>query len=364
MTSDDLDVFFELVGLSEPQAMAARTVFATYLADYQSTSARLMPDLNSASILAARNAASEQDYAVFAQRRKSAAQRLMSLDDGLFDGITPILTDTQRELLVTRVLPLRRRDRCTLLGSRLPGSNVDLGRLAWQTLIDRRQDPAVTAILGQYDQQATPLFEERYWTTLEGFAEAIRLRAKLERGLLSSGEYPRLLEAALSRGVTISRRIARVNQQAMAALGGVVSAAEQARLVDAFRAAAFPAIFPDPFDAQSLIALIRQENVDLDSALSEYARQQAHVNDQMVQRYVRWHEAFLTTMRIDQGLRESYVREMNELQRARHQNLARLLQVVRTNEHLSELPDVQQQIVRLQATVSRPPPLMDDGMSL
>jgi hypothetical protein len=336
VTIEDIAWFGDMLSLSEAQRMVVSQLYGTYAGDYALIRSQIEPDLTAAATKAAAPEASlETDYIPFAAFQKECIERLISLDASLFDSIANLLSEPQREVLFSRVFWQRKRDRSSLFASQIPGSQVDMARLASAMLAERCNDPAIVDILMVYDAGATALFEARLWATLDGVTEGHILFERAKRGELAPDEFTRTYQDALSGRVRLGRQILQTNLECLSRLASVVPADIAAQLEDRFQAAAFRLIFPDPYDARPLIRVMRAQagaerrrDKQFLDACDAYEARRASINQDMIARYIGWHEDFLSTMTKPDERTSKYLSEMDRLERARRENLVTLLDVI------------------------------------
>lgn len=300
LTPREFERYVNLLTLSEAQANALRSIYENqYLAKRRELEGEQMPPLIQASRKASvATVPGEMTlehatlYDEFANLEGQAAQKLIAIEQPLFDLLAAMLSDSQRELL-PRVLAHRERTRCTLIFREVPAARIDLSRLVEFMELDPETMGRIDAIMGEYEQFLTPLtvrldklcrrwVVERYWLLLQHKASGLNTPEQIE-GYMSK---KRLKSRPISE---LQLRIARLNSLYINNLIDVLPEPVGERLKQLYLQQAYPKIYPDTERPEKeYAAVLKQEH------LSPEARAAA---EDLWHNYLDQHEIICAKMR-------------------------------------------------------------------
>jgi hypothetical protein len=218
---------------------------------------------------------------------------------------------------------------------------------------------ALNNILAEYERAATHALRAHYEAKLKLVVEVpklwISLGPKPPFGEGHSNEVAtawseRLLEGMVKLNGRVARagkRLHALNRRYLASLGALLEPQVEAELIRRFRTAAYPPVYPDPYDAERVLAAVEQielaagEQRDLLDGISHlYRVERDNVSEKMVRRYISWREEFVKRRSFHPDAFEAYKQEMRKLQEARAANAAKLieqLKAVLTSEQQAEI---------------------------
>ena len=279
--------------------------------------------------------------------RDSTVNRMKDLDDWLFSTLQEVLTETQIAG-VPRARARRHRIVYRQMRCEYPGGGIDLSVLL-HTLdgefdLITANPGALNNILAEYERAATDALRAHYEAKL-------KLVVEMPKFVISLGPTPSLgagqsTEAAtawserlLEGLVRLNRRVARagkrlhaLNRRYLASLGALLEPQLEAELIRRFRTTAYPPVYPDPYDADRVLAALEEielaagEQRDLLDGISHlYRVERDNVSEQMVRRYISWREEFVKRRSFHPDASEAYKQEMDKLQEARAANATKLV---------------------------------------
>lgn len=297
-------------------------------------------------------------YVTLAELRTTAVNALLEGEDRLFSNLIPFLTDEQIAGL-ERAKYARIRDRWIVFFRGSPGTNIDLTMavsLMKSNAFDMQPlDPI------QFDQDSLQyeksLAEALVQATDVHFAnirEASPIRAEMQEFANTTiarqrdgevvdeaefvSQYTAIKAGLLplnDRRHLANRRIHDLHCEFLDHVEAQLPEVTAKELIHWFRKAAYPIVYPDPFDAESafesalaIMSLDIEQHTVLDAMAMNYIQQRDLLSSKMVKEYLDWHAFVERRAGYKEEPYQQYRKTMLRLQLQRKENAAQAIAVL------------------------------------
>jgi hypothetical protein len=342
----ELDRYRRLLDLSDAQMGFAQTLYEQYLRDVNELKEREEPALSDAAVAAAGGGDQPEGLRAceeFASLHARIAGDLRAADHRFLDGLQAILAEDQRPELA-KVNVSRERSAVNLLDALIPGANIDVRDLFERTVTDPEILKRLDGTLCGYDEKTAASATALYTSHLRRAPVMKRPAVYQARAARGEPVNPAEVQAArderagvLARDGGVESDLARANEQAANDLAAALPERERRAFLSEYQRLAYPGIYPDDVDQQTLIDRLRPDDLSgtqweaVQLVVARHATDSARASHELEATFLEWRTELAATRTARAGTYASYRTTMRALREHRwtvHERFLKDLQAI------------------------------------
>lgn len=279
VSTGELDRYGNLLGLTDEQREAAKSLLEAMQAEHQEMSAK-----NREEMQALRDEFQEsQDPAIFRDKMPEIMGRMRAgrekLEKGFFDDMKTMLTDEQSAKWGS-LERMRRRDQ-QLPRGRLAGEALDLVRVVDDLKLPKESEPSLKPLMEQYEADLDRALGERTKIQEEKMPSVFGAGGMMR---LEQGAQDGELQKVMAEMREASKKIRDVNQRYARQIAAALPTEAQPKFDKAVQKASFPSVYRETYAQKALRAaskyndLTPEQKKAVDTLMEEYERESESIN--------------------------------------------------------------------------------------